>query len=357
MVNSANTFELRGRKHGRFDRERNTHDMIDVHAHVMPQAYFDCLQRLNVRFPTMPPPPAGVSARPMAPMRDVDDEIESRLLLMDEAGVRTQLLSPTFAPYFENEVSAVEAAQAVNDALIAVVARAPDRLRAYVSLPLPHIEASLAELHRSLEAAGVVGVTLQTACHGRSLADPIFEPLYAELNRKHAVVFLHPNVNGLCSHLLTDWNLTSPVGPTIEDAVAAIHLMVATIPHRYPDIKFIIPHLGGGLATLVKRLDNQLPFFAALPEAPSITAKRFWYDSCCHGSAEAMHAAVGAFGADRILPGSDYPLLTLHENYVETFSFLEQIGLEPGAVDAIRNTNAAALFPEIVSGSIGVNSH
>ncbi|WP_404477557.1 amidohydrolase family protein [Novosphingobium sp. BL-52-GroH] len=322
-------------------------NIIDVHAHAMPQRYTQCLIDLGVTFPVMPPPPPGVVANPIAPMRDTDADIEARIGLMDSAGVRAQLLSPTFAPYLEDRVAATTAARCINDSLAELATRAPTRLHAYASLPLPHVEACIEELRHALDELGMIGVTMQTACNGRSVADPAFDPIYAELDRRGAVLFLHPNVNGLCSHLLTEWKLGSAAGPTLEDVVAAMHLIVARIPSRFPNIRIIVPHLGGALATLVARLDNQLPFFAELPEPPSVTARRFYYDTCCHGSAPAMHAAVAAFGADRLLPGSDYPLLTLHEDYAETFAFIQRIGLSQANVDSILVENAAALFPSI----------
>jgi 6-methylsalicylate decarboxylase len=124
----------------------------------------------------------------------------------------------------------------------------------------------------------------------------------------------------------------------------ALHLIIAAIPSRYPRIEIVLPHLAGGLASLIRRLDNQLPLTAALGEAPGQTVRRMWYDSCCHGSAEALHAAIAAFGADRILPGSDYPALTLHETYSETMGFLSTSGIDAADLDRIVRTNAEALF-------------
>ena len=323
--------------------------MIDVHAHAMPAAYRECLDRLGALPATMPPPSSAAIGRylPLAPATDRPEDLAERIALMDDAGVTIQILSPTFAPYFDDAAQAVEAARTVNDALAAMVAYAPDRLAAFASLPLPHVDAALAEMARCLDELGMAGVTLQCFCKDRSIADPLFEPLYAEMQRRGAVLFLHPCMNGLCSRFLTDWSLASAAGPTIEDSVVAMHLMVSGIPSRYPDVRIIIPHLGGGLATLVKRLDNQLPLFAALHELPSVTVRRMWYDICCHGSAAAMHCAIEAFGADRLLPGSDYPFLTVHEPHAENFSFLAEIGLSPDDLDAIVNRNAAALFPRL----------
>ncbi len=329
--------------------------MIDVHAHLVPAAYLDFLKRQGVVLPGLPPPPAGAPpSLPMAPIGDAEGAVAERLRLMDEAGVERQLLSPTSPPYFADEAVAVEAARLANDSLCAVVDLHPQRFQAFASLPLPHVEASCSELRRVLDRPGVAGVILNCFVGERSVADPAFEPIYAELNQRGALLFLHPAVNGLCSRLITDWKLTAAAGPTLEDAVIAMHFIVAGIPVRYPRIRIVIAHLGGGLPSIVQRLDNQLPFFVGLAEKPSTTARRMWYDTCCHGSAAAMHAGLEVFGADRIVPGSDYPFLTVHESYERNINFVRSLGLPPETVRLVLEVNAQRLLQQTGSASASV---
>lgn len=327
--------------------------MIDVHAHVVPASYLTLLKSRGVVLPGLPPPPPGAPpSLPMAPIGDSTSDIETRLRLMDEAGVDRQVLSPTAPPYFEDESTAVEAARAANDALASLAGRHPDRLRAFASLPLPHVDASLREIDRALDHLGMAGVILNCFCGQRSVADPLFEPLYAELDRRRAVLFLHPAVNGLCSRFITDWKLTAAAGPTLEDAVIAMNLIVAGIPARYPNLQIVIAHLGGSLPSIVQRLDNQLPFFVSLPEPPTKTVRRLWWDTCCHGSAPAMRVALEVFGADRIVPGSDYPFLTVHEAYARNLNFVRDLGLPADTCEAILERNALRLFaarPDVVA--------
>lgn len=165
----------------------------------------------------------------------------------------------------------------MNDAHAEMAAKQPDRLAAYAALPLPHVDASLLELRRCLDDLGMVGIALQCFCFDESLAAERFEPIYAELNRRKAVVFFHPCVNGLCSPLISQWGLAPTAGAVFEDTTIALHLIVRQIPHRFPDIRFIVPHLGGALPMLLSRLDNQLPLSTpGLPERPSVTARRFF---------------------------------------------------------------------------------
>jgi predicted TIM-barrel fold metal-dependent hydrolase len=95
----------------------------------------------------------------------------------------------------------------------------------------------------------------------------------------------------------------------------------------------------------LNRLDQQgqrdLPDLA---EAPSVTAKRFWYDTVCYGSKAAFTCALEAFGADHVVTGSDYPMLQDFEEYKETFAYIERLDLPQTDVHKILHHNAQALF-------------
>ena len=311
---------------------------IDVHAHAVLPRYHQLLADSGVSLPGY-----GGAAAP----GPTDTAEDARLDLMDEAGVDRQLLSAMFAPYLPDDADAGRAARCVNDAHTEMVGDHPLRLSAYAALPLPHLDAALAELERCLDELGMIGVALHCSCLDQSTVAEQFDPLYEELNRRRAVVFFHPSVNGLCSPLVTEWGLTPTAGVVFEDTTIALHLIVRRIPHRYPDITFVIPHLGGALPMLLNRLDNQLPMsWPELIEKPSDTARGFYYDTVAHGSPAALRCAVDAFGADRILPGSDYPVLLPFESYCDTFDYIRRAGLPEAALNSIMSTNAEIAFGE-----------
>lgn len=317
---------------------------IDVHAHAFIPRYHQLLAGVGFVIPGYTADDLGSSPADDA-VTDGEEALRRRIALMDDAGVDRQLLSAVFAPYLADKSDAVAAARCVNDAHAAAVRRHPDRLGAYAALPLPHLDASIAELERCLDELGMVGVALQCACLGESVVAGRFDPLYEELNRRAAVLFFHPCVNGLCSGLITDWGLAPTAGTLFEDSTVALHLIVRRIPQRFPDITVIIAHLGGGLPMMLSRLDNQLPLSCPdLPEKPSRTARRFFYDSVGHGSAAALRCAVEAFGADQILFGSDYPVLLSFESYRDTANYLRANGFGPPALSEVVGNNAARIF-------------
>ena len=146
--------------------------IVDIHAHHHPDSYTAALAPL---FPGAPP-------RRWGSFPDTDEEahIQARLALMDEAGVSLQVLSPgaTRAPYGVDEHAAVHAARIGNDLNAELVERYPDRFKSFVSLPLPHIDASLRELRRGLDELDMVGVNLHISVLGRSVAEDEFLPIY-----------------------------------------------------------------------------------------------------------------------------------------------------------------------------------
>lgn len=314
--------------------------IVDVHAHYHPRAYNDALDRIAGR-------PLGGFAGGRHPDTDDAEHIERRLQMMAEAGVGIQVLSPAAgrAPYATDEAAALEAAQIVNDATARLVDRHPDRFKGFVSLPLPHVPPSLRELQRGMDDLGMIGVNLHISALGRSVAEDEFLPIYEEMNRRRGVIFYHPCGNGIGSPMITDYGFSAAVGTSFEDAVIVLHLIAKQIPARYPEITFIIPHLGGPIPMLLERLDNQYPMSRHnLPEPPSVTARRFYYDTVGHGSHAALTCAWRAFGADHVLPGSDFPVLLAFETYARTFAWIREADLPDADVDQILERTAPSVL-------------
>lgn len=304
--------------------------LIDVHAHQFPQKYTDAIARHGRQL--------------FGPL--TSQTLDERLRLMDEAGVDVQVLSPAnLVPYFESETDAVESARILNDGYAELTHRVPQRFKAYVSLPMPHVQASLREMERGLDQLGFAGVNFGCSIMNRPVTETQFEPLYQEMNRRRAILFFHPIVNGLCSALLNDFNLGGSVGTTMEDTLVVLHMIVRQIPRRYPNIKIIVPHFGGLIPMLLNRMDNQVAAtYKDLPEKPSATAKRFWYDTVGHGSHAALRCACDAFGPDHLVTGSDYPVLLPYESYTKTFSYIREAGLPTDVSEQILHRSARTLF-------------
>lgn len=319
---------------------------FDVHAHYFPDPYLDALARFGKTDVEESRGQRFATSR----LSDVD----ARLAMMDAAQVDVQVLSPAGQqPYFERKRDATYAARLANDTFAEFVAAHPSRLAAFATIPLPHTNESIAECNRALdEIPGVVGVTIGTSVLGRSIGDPSFEPLFAELDRRGAVLYVHPSGVGAESPLIGPYRLTWVIGAPIEDTIAVLHLITRGIPSRYPNIRIVVAQLGGALPVLLGRLDflyqAEVP---ETPELPSRAARRLWYDSVVHDDALALRTGVQAFGSERIILGSDYPY-QLNSAYTRAVAFVEDGDLPERDVHAILEGNATDLFGGPVGGTL-----
>src|SRR5207244_4342703 len=102
-----------------------------------------------------------------------------------------------------------------------------------------------------------------------------------------------PMVDGICAPLIREFGLDGSVGTTIEDTLVVLHMIVRQIPHRYPDIKIIVPHFGGLIPMLLNRMDNQVAATTPnLPEKPSATARMQRYGAPARPSAPSTSLAA-----------------------------------------------------------------
>jgi aminocarboxymuconate-semialdehyde decarboxylase len=308
---------------------------VDVHAHFWTDAYLDKVAAL------------GKTDTAAQRGRGAGDgaELDARLAVMDRAGVDLQVLSASpQLPHGPDEAAAADAARFVNDQYAELVARHPDRFLAFASLPLPHVDASLAELARALDDLGMVGVAMTTTILGQPLVDSPAAQLFTELDRRGTVLYLHPAGNAACTPLISAHHGTWSVGAPVEDTISILHLITYGIPSRFPRMKILNSHLGGALPMLVQRMDNQLPWEAPeTPEKASVAARRMWYDTVGHGHPPALRCAVDSFGADRVVLGTDFPYET-GTVFERAVSYITTSGLAPGDADRVLSSNAEALF-------------
>ncbi|MDT5323710.1 MAG: 6-methylsalicylate decarboxylase [Mycobacterium sp.] len=106
---------------------------------------------------------------------------------------------------------------------------------------MPHIDASIAEMARAIDELGMVGLTMNTSVLDRAITDSEFEPIFAELDRRAAILYLHPAGNGACSPRVDRHRITWMVGAPFEDTIAAMRLITSGHMQRHPAIKVICP--------------------------------------------------------------------------------------------------------------------
>jgi len=309
---------------------------IDVHAHLWTPEYLDLVQSFG-KTDTNTQRNKGAGTTPA--------EMDKRFATMDAARVDLQVLSiAPQAPQFENKDHAVTAAHKANDLYADAVRRWPKRLAAFGALPLPHVDESLKEIDRALGQLGLLGINFTTDILGRSIADPAFDPVYEELNRRGSTIFVHPMGTSAYSPLIADYGVTWMIGAPIEDTVAVAHLITRGIPSRFPKLKIITAHVGGALPLLLNRMDSVSTWEdPGIPEKPSVAARRMWYDTVNYADIPGLRDAVQVLGADRLVLGTDFPY-EAGDVYQRAVSFIRNSGLKPQDVNRILDGNASGVL-------------
>jgi 6-methylsalicylate decarboxylase len=305
---------------------------IDVHTHYHSPELFDKLESLGGFEELVGLKVLGIHRRQHWAKRfsaGVAAVLEKRFAAMDAAGCDRQVVNiGAYQPYFRSEASSIAAAQFTNDLYGDLCASNSDRLSAWACLPLPHVEATLAEIDRVAGAKEFVGFSMGCSALGKVLDDPALDPVWEELNHRSAVVFLHPGVEMAAVPGAQDYHLGPDFCSPSEMAVAVTRLIIRGVIGRYPQIRFLASTTGGALPFFANRFDHgyqqQHP---AEYEALGGVAKEYrklWYDTSVIEEPLVLLAAKEMFGVDKLMMGSDSPRIDpiLAVNYVEDSPYL-----------------------------------
>jgi len=232
----------------------------------------------------------------------------------------------------------------VNDAFAAIVRERSPRFAALATLPLCDPQASVVELRRAMTELGFPGAMLFSNVNGIALADPQFDALYQEADRLGAVLHIHPTAP-VGVEAMTDYWLMPLVGFLFDTTLAAAKIVFAGIPERYPNIKWVLSHLGGAIPYLAERLDRGWRAFpdcqANISRPPSEYLRQFYFDTV-NFDVRALKLAVDFAGASQILAGSDYP------HQIGSIPLMKEslgaLQVSPAERNLILRENAAALY-------------
>jgi predicted TIM-barrel fold metal-dependent hydrolase len=301
---------------------------IDTHHHVVPPDYGAWLRRKGMAAGGLPIP---------------DWTPEAALALMDERGVETAILSvSTPGVNLGDDAEARAMARDVNDYAAGMAKSHPARFGFFATLCLPDVNGSLAELERAF-ALGADGVILLANNRGTYLGDAKFDALFDELNRRKAVVFVHPalppgleplpGVPGFAVDFLLDTTR------------AAILLARSGTLDRCADLKIILSHAGGIVPFAAYRLSvttsasgNPLDGIAQL--------KRFYFDIALSGSPTALPSLLAFAEPGHVTFGSDFPYAP--PPIVGAFTGMyEKFAMSDGQRRSIDRGAAERLFPRL----------
>lgn len=324
--------------------------VIDVHTHVLSQAYLDLLRRhggptYEVKVDRSGGPAVHRNGAPFMTLTSGMFDVDERLKAMDAAGVDLAIVSLTCPNVYwgGREVSGA-AARLMNDHVAALQRAYPDRIRGLASLPWQYPDDALRELARACDELGAVGVMVLANIEGRPLTDPLFAPIWAEIDRRGLPVLVHPTTPpGVDAMDMTVYNLVASVGFMIDTTLAFTRLILDGFLDRYPNLKLIAAHAGATLPYLAGRLDRCHEMMPAcrerIAERPSTYLRRIYYDSVCY-TQEALALCLQVGGPDRVLYGSDYP-----HNIGDMTGCLARVNALPDEVaEAVRHRTAERIF-------------
>jgi predicted TIM-barrel fold metal-dependent hydrolase len=268
---------------------------IDVHAHYVPESYRAALVDAGHGQPDGFPQVPGWSDR---------EHVDA----MDRLGIATSLLSVSSpGVYFGDEAGARDLAREVNEIGRRAVVDHPGRFGLFASLPLPYVDAAMAEIRHSCDHLQVDGFALLTHFGGTYLGDPAFEPVFRELDRRAARVFIHPTSPACWEH--TSFGRPRPMLEFLFDTTrAVVDLVLNGTIARHTDIEFIIPHAGATLPMIVDRVSV---FSRLLDVDVSVDVlrdiRRLHYDLAGFPLPRQLDALLTITTVEHLHYGSDYP--------------------------------------------------
>jgi predicted TIM-barrel fold metal-dependent hydrolase len=183
--------------------------------------------------------------------------------------------------------------------------------------------------------------------HGKYLGDADFEPLWAELNRRAANVFVHPAQPPMA--LLP--GTPAPLADYVFDTTrTALNMVLNGVMDRYRDVRVILSHGGGFLPYAAYRFSGLTSTVVDRGrEADDILRdmKRFYFDTALSASPSALPALLAFAEPGHVLYGSDWPFApqeagSYYNHFLETYP-----DFTPGQAEAIDRGNAEALFPRL----------
>jgi predicted TIM-barrel fold metal-dependent hydrolase len=272
---------------------------------------------------------------------------------LDRHGIATAITSiSTPGVWFGDALPARTIARECNEYAAQMARDHPGRFGNFAAIPLPDVEGSLAEIAYACDTLGADGIGLLTSYGDRWPGDPAFAPVFDELERRKAVVFVHPTAPACCRALIPE--VPAPVTEFLFDTTRAVtSLLCSGTFARCPSIRFIFCHGGGTLTVLSSRIESFVrrhePMSELLPNGAIHALRQLYYDIANTTNPPAFAALTSLIPVSQILFGSDFPYVPASV----TIDGMPKVGLNDEAWKQIDRENALRLFPRLAQGATG----
>jgi predicted TIM-barrel fold metal-dependent hydrolase len=311
---------------------------IDVHHHIYPPVFLSEQGRLNADwYPQRPP----TVVKDWSPKTAIEE--------MDRNGIAVSIVSMSTAPglWFGDKVAACHLARIWNEYAADMVRDCPGRFGMFAAMPLLDIDGTLREIEYAFDVLEADGVQLITDYDGKYPSDPQLRPVLEELNRRKAVVFVHPTVPPACLNIIPGV-LPRTLEFVFDSTRAIVSLVLSGITSQLPEMRLIFCHGGGTIPMLAGRIEEltkgETDRATRIPRGLEFEFRKLYYET---GNAYHLpaYAALSAFAPlDHILFGTDFPYVSSETNWAG----LRKAEPSTEARVAIERENSLLLFPRFV---------
>jgi predicted TIM-barrel fold metal-dependent hydrolase len=277
---------------------------------------------------------------------------------MDRTGIAVSITSiSTPGVWFGDVAQAKRLSRACNEFAAGMERDHPGRFGFFATVPMPDVDATLEEIRYAFDTLRADGIGLMSN-YGRVWpGDPKFAPVFDELNRRKAIVYVHPILPEACHDMMPGVG-ESALEYLFDTARAIASLIYNGSLLRWPDIRFIFTHAGGAMPPLAERVTRMAdrdrkvgptpPQGSKPPQGSMSEMKRLYFDVASSTNPVTLAGLLRLVPATQVMFGTDYPFLA---SIPYTVDPLRSHGLSAADLEAVERGTALALFPRFAKGA------